>query len=102
MFSCKTAERVQQLLKEGAKVNDKRGDGSTPLIAHAESGNLSVVKELISVGANVDEKDQVMEPCSVALTSYSGLYHPDFILLQYIVWVGGLGKFKCIFLFFHV
>ena len=61
MFSCKTAERVQQLLKEGVKVNDKRGDGSTPLIAHAEEGNLSVVVELLSAGADVDEKDQVTE-----------------------------------------
>ena len=59
MFICKTAEGVRKLIKEGAKVDERRGDGATPLMVHVESGNKNVVQELINHDANVDLQDEV-------------------------------------------
>ena len=50
---------VQKLVKKGAKVDERRGDGTTPLMVHAEQGNKEVVRELIRQSANVDLQDEV-------------------------------------------
>ena len=59
MFKCTTAEVVQKLVKKGAKVDERRGDGTTPLMVHAEQGSKEVVRELIRQSANVDLQDEV-------------------------------------------
>ena len=59
LFSCTTAEAVQRLVKKGANVDERRADGATPLIVHAELGNGEVVKELIRLNANVNLQDEV-------------------------------------------
>lgn len=50
---------VQKLIKKGAKVDERRGDGTTPLMVHAEQGSKEVVRELIRQSANVDLQDEV-------------------------------------------
>ena len=50
---------MRKLVKEGARVDDKRGDGATPLIVHTELGSLEVVKVLIELNTNVDLQDEV-------------------------------------------
>ena len=40
-------------------MDDKRGDGATPLIVHTQLGSLQVVKVLIELNANVDLQDEV-------------------------------------------
>ena len=59
LFKCTTAEVVQKLVKKGAKVDERRGDGTTPLMVHAEQGSKEVVRELIRQSANVDLQDEV-------------------------------------------
>ena len=59
LFTCKSPETLQTLVKEGAKLDGKRGDGATPLIVHTELGNFEVVKVLIELNANVDLQDEV-------------------------------------------
>ncbi len=59
MFTCKTDEDVRALVNRGAKVDERRGDGATPLIVHTEAGNRKVVQELINHDANVDLQDEV-------------------------------------------
>ena len=59
---------LRKLVKGGARVDDRRGDGATPLIVHTEQGNFEVVKLLIEFNANVDLQDQVgvcvsVSPC---------------------------------------
>ena len=56
---CKTGEEVHKLLRDGGKVDERRGNGATPLMAQAQAGNLEVVQELIRSGANVDLQDDV-------------------------------------------
>ena len=46
-------------------MDDKRGDGATPLIVHTELGSLEVVKVLIELNANVDLQDEVGMSVSV-------------------------------------
>ena len=65
LFKCTTAEAVQRLVKKGANVDERRADGATPLIVHAELGNGEVVKELIRLNANVDLQDEVCGVMSV-------------------------------------
>ena len=50
---------MRKLLKEGARVDEKRGDGATPLHVHAENGNCAVVAELLRGKADIDSKDKV-------------------------------------------
>ena len=59
LFKCTTAEMVQKLVKKGAKVDERRGDGTTPLMVHAEQGSKEVVRELIRQSVNVDLQDEV-------------------------------------------
>ena len=53
------SEGVRKLLKEGARVDERRGDGATPLHVHAENGNCAVVAELLRGKADIDSKDKV-------------------------------------------
>ena len=46
-------------------MDDKRGDGATPLIVHTELGSLEVVRVLIELNANVDLQDEVGMSVSV-------------------------------------
>ena len=51
-------EGVRRLVKAGAKLDERRGgDGSTPLLLHAGTGNHDVVAELVRLRANVDLQD---------------------------------------------
>ena len=43
------------------RVDERRGDGVTPLMAASEQGNLEVVQELLDQHANLDLQDQVRE-----------------------------------------
>lgn len=52
-------EGVRRLLKGGASVDERRGDGATPLHVHAESGNNEVVAELLRGNADIDSRDKV-------------------------------------------
>jgi ankyrin repeat protein len=57
LFVCKSAEDVRSLVRDNAKVDERRGDQATPLIVQVERGNEEVVKELLKHGANVDLQD---------------------------------------------
>ena len=70
LFKCTTAEAVQRLVKKGANVDERRADGATPLMVHAELSNGEVVKELIRLNANVDLQDEV---CGVMCVLVSGV-----------------------------
>ena len=59
LFKCTTAEAVLRLVRKGAKVDERRADGATPLMVHAELGSAEVVNELIRQNANVDLQDEV-------------------------------------------
>ena len=50
---------MRKLLKEGARVDERRGDGATPLHVHADNGNCAVVAELLREKADIDSKDKV-------------------------------------------
>ena len=50
-------------------MDDKRGDGATPLIVHTQLGSLEVVKVLIELNANVDLQDEV----GMSVSGYKGL-----------------------------
>lgn len=55
----KTAEVVERLVKEGVRVDERRGDGMTPLMVAAEEGNFEVTQELLNHRANTDLQDRV-------------------------------------------
>ena len=58
LFTCHTVEGIRRLVKAGAKLDERRGgDGSTPLLLHAGTGNHDVVAELVRLRANVDLQD---------------------------------------------
>lgn len=49
---------VGQLLEKGADINKTNVWGSTPLLAATESGNMSLVKMLLTHGARVDAGEE--------------------------------------------
>ena len=51
-------KRVLALLKSGAKVNEARPDGSTPLSWAVSREDKEIVTALIGVGANVNAADE--------------------------------------------
>ena len=57
----KTAEGIGRLVREGVRVDEKRGDGVTPLMVAAEGDNIEVAKELLDHQANIDLQDNVSE-----------------------------------------
>ena len=57
LFKCKTVEKIQELVRDGAKVDAQKADSSTPLIVHSAAGNRAVVGELVRLRANVDLQD---------------------------------------------
>ena len=59
LFSCKTREEINELVKMGAQVNTRHGDESTPLMGYAKSGSGDLVQELVRHHANVDLQDEV-------------------------------------------
>ena len=59
LFSCQTSEEIGQLVKAGANVNVRHGDGTTPLMRRAEKGRLDLVLELLHHRANVNLQDEV-------------------------------------------
>jgi hypothetical protein len=48
---------VQDLIKKGAKVNEKDGDGTTPLMLAAQEGHSNVLRSLLAAGADINLKD---------------------------------------------
>ena len=50
---------MRKLLKKGANVDERKGNGATPLHVHAENGNNEVVAELLRGNADIDSKDKV-------------------------------------------
>lgn len=69
---------MRKLLKEGARVDERRGDGATPLHVHAENGNCAVVAELLRGKVDIDSKDKVCH-CFVCI-------HFDYIIRLSCVW----------------
>lgn len=59
LFTCKTREQIGKLVKSGAKVNFRDGDGTTALMRHAQRGSLDLVVELLECQAIVDLQDEV-------------------------------------------
>jgi ankyrin repeat protein/tRNA A-37 threonylcarbamoyl transferase component Bud32 len=49
--------RVHDLIRQGADVNDKNGEGTTPLMLAARHGHASMAVSLVLLGANVNESD---------------------------------------------
>lgn len=45
---------VKNLIAQGGNVNQRNGNGYTPLMSAAERGRLSIVTQLIAAGANVN------------------------------------------------
>ena len=68
---------MTKLVEEGAWVDFRRGDETTPLMCYSESGDLDLVLELLGWNANVDLQDKVLQPPS----PFSSL-----------PWEGGLGS----------
>lgn len=69
LFSCKTREEINELIKVGAKVNTRCGDETTPLMRYAEWGSGDLVQELVHHRANVDLQDEV-EYMKIVLKRY--------------------------------
>ena len=49
---------VQQLIKQGANINEPDSNGVTPLMHAIWSGNADVIKQLIELGADIKAKDK--------------------------------------------
>jgi hypothetical protein len=58
-FSKCFAYALKTLLENGADIESKDGHGFTPLYYACASGNVAVVNELMSRGANTEAKDHV-------------------------------------------
>lgn len=56
-------------MKEGAWVDFRRGDETTPLMCYSESGNVDLVLELLGFNANVDLQDKV-SPITISLQEW--------------------------------
>lgn len=59
LFSCQTREEIGHLVKGGANINIRHGDGTTPLMRYAEKGRLDLVLELLDHNANLNLQDEV-------------------------------------------
>jgi ankyrin repeat protein len=59
---------VKLLISKGAKVNDRNKDGQTPLIAAVFNSDPSIVKTLLSKGAEIDKKHSNNYPNQTPLT----------------------------------
>jgi len=64
-------EGVRRLLRGGASVDERRGDGTTPLHAHAKSGNNEVVAELLIGNADIDSRDKVCVSCHLEMCNHT-------------------------------
>ena len=53
-------------------MDDRQGDGATPLIVHTDQGNFEVVKLLVEFNANVDLQDQVCVCVCVCVCVFVG------------------------------
>ena len=53
----KSLEEIKELLKKGADLEAKDGDGDTALVGAATRGQLDVVKCLVELGADLEAKD---------------------------------------------
>ena len=73
---------MRQLLKEGARVDERRGDGATPLHVHAENGNCAVVAELLREKADIDSKDKVRQCYFYNIISYPNIPCPHSSLIN--------------------
>ncbi len=51
-------KRAIELIKDGANIEKKDGDGNTALMNASANGHVKVVKALLDAGAEVDEKDK--------------------------------------------
>jgi ankyrin repeat protein len=65
--------KVLELLKKGAPVDDKDGDGNTPLIIAASRGRLEIVRDLLAAKADIkarnnDDWDALAKACRLDRT----------------------------------
>ena len=70
---------MRQLLREGTRVDERRGDGATPLHVHAENRNCAVVAELLREKANIDSKDKVCDSYFYHHNNFSSSPHLSLI-----------------------
>ena len=53
-------EVITELIKAGAKINDRANNGWTPLMHAAQSNqNPEVISELIKAGAKIDDRNDI-------------------------------------------
>ena len=62
---------MRRLLRGGASIDERRGDGATPLHVHAESGNNEVVAELLRGNADIDSRDKVCVSCYLEMCNHT-------------------------------
>ncbi|MEW6349022.1 MAG: ankyrin repeat domain-containing protein [Thermodesulfobacteriota bacterium] len=68
---------VHRLIREGADVNAKEGNGATPLMRAAATGNLEIVRLLLDTGADPNAKDEGGRTALMKVSSD----HPEVALL---------------------
>jgi ankyrin repeat protein len=72
-------EIVQELLKSGARVNDKNQWGGTALQWAADAGNIEIVKILIDSGADLNSQDMDGFTPLIAASNYETERHNDVV-----------------------
>jgi ankyrin repeat protein len=90
LFTCKTREEIGGLINSGLSVNHRKGDGSTPLMVHAESGNVAVVTTLLEAQAFIDTQDKNGQT-ALMKSSFRG----ELEVVKVIVTKGALINIQC-------
>jgi len=76
------AEKVRELIAQGADVNKGDTDGFTPLFRASENGHVEVVKILLSTNAEVNKADTINSGTPLLVASQNGHVEVVKILLS--------------------
>jgi len=87
-------EQVQQLVDQGADVNQLESNGDAPLIMAAYKGHSEIVEILLKAGADVTAVDPGMKATALHAAAYAGRTKSAQLLIEYGIDIDAQGPYN--------